>query len=158
MTEETDRLLRDKTHFTAREVAIAQLCSALRTETGVPMGTVGERAPDVAPFFDEPLGRGYVGRLQHRFREKVLMAGVTMLYGQYHGLFDAEELDEMIQEGGAVAAALHGAEYASLPGDHDAETEAALAAMLREIREASIAARGGECPHCGSDLNDHDHD
>lgn len=41
--------LRDRTYITAREWAIARLCSDFRTETGVEMTKIGENLPDLVP-------------------------------------------------------------------------------------------------------------
>lgn len=154
--ESADKLLRDSVGFTLREIAVAELCVQFKTATGVEMTKVGRALPDVLPTDGGEVDRGYVGRMHNRFREKVLRAGVTMLYGHYHGLFDAEELDEMIGEAGETAAFLLGDEAGSLPDVRDRREMEDLAAMLRELHEASIAARHDTCPDCGHELDTHD--
>lgn len=138
-----DRLndwIRDKSNITAREWAVARLCADHRTETGIEMTQVGERAPKVVPWIDEPLSASNVGQTRSRIEEKVRRSLTTAMWGLYSGLFDADTFDDILYETTETAKFLLEVEGADLPHDRELEVENALAERMREVGRASREA------------------
>ncbi|MFB6132906.1 MAG: DUF5806 family protein, partial [Halanaeroarchaeum sp.] len=73
--ERVNDFLRDRTYITAREWAIARLCSDFRTETGVEMTKIGENLPHLVPFMTDTYTPQAVNQARSSFEEKVRKAG-----------------------------------------------------------------------------------
>jgi len=150
--------LRERTYVTAREWAIARLCADFRTETGVEMTKIGENLPELVPFMTDTYTPQAVNQARASFEEKVRKAGATFLYGAMCDFFTAEELDDVMYEATEVAKFLLEVEGVELSVEEELEAEDRISDVMREVREHSAALRHDECPHCGSDLGDGDHE
>jgi hypothetical protein len=149
--ERVNEFLRDRTYITAREWAIARLCSDFRTETGVEMTKIGENLPELVPFMTDTYTPQAVNQARASFEEKVRTAGATFLYGAMCDFFTAEELDDVMYESTEVAKFLLEVEGVDLSVDEELAAEDRISATMREVRSASDELRheGTECPECG---------
>ncbi|MFU8867473.1 DUF5806 family protein [Natronococcus sp.] len=142
--ERVNEFLRDRTYITAREWAIARLCSDFRTETGVEMTKIGENLPELVPFMTDTYTPQAVNQARASFEEKVRMAGATFLYGAMCDFFTAEELDDVMYESTEVAKFLLEVEGVDLSVDEELEAEERISSVMREVREASEELRDRE--------------
>ncbi|SEQ89207.1 DUF5806 family protein [Natrinema salaciae] len=133
--------LRDRTYITAREWAIARLCSDFRTETGVEMTKIGENLPDLVPFMTDTYTPQAVNQARSSFEDKVRTAGATFLYGAMCDFFTAEELDDVMYEATEVAKFLLEVEGVDLSVEEELEAEERISSVMREVREASEELR-----------------
>ncbi|MFP8952105.1 DUF5806 family protein [Natrialbaceae archaeon A-arb3/5] len=133
--------LRDRTYITAREWAIARLCSDFRTETGVEMTKIGENLPELVPFMTDTYTPQAVNQARSSFEEKVRKAGATFLYGAMCDFFTAEELDDVMYESTEVAKFLLEVEGVDLSVEDELEAEDRISSVMREVREASQELR-----------------
>jgi len=139
--DRVNEFLRDRTYITAREWAIARLCSDFRTETGVEMTKIGENLPELVPFMTDTYTPQAVNQARASFEEKVRMAGATFLYGAMSGFFTAEELDDMMYEVTEVAKFLLEVEGVDLSVAEELEAEDRISEVMREVRESSAELR-----------------
>ncbi|RRJ32514.1 DUF5806 family protein [Halocatena pleomorpha] len=142
--ERANEFLRDRTYITAREWAIARLCSDFRTETGVEMTKIGENLPDLVPFMEDTYTPQAVNQARSAFEEKIRTAGATFLYGAMCDFFTAEELDDIMYESTEVAKFLLEVEGVDLSVEQELEAEERVSNMMREVREASAELRADE--------------
>ncbi|ELY64171.1 DUF5806 family protein [Natronococcus jeotgali] len=142
--ERVNEFLRDRTYITAREWAIARLCSDFRTETGVEMTKIGENLPELVPFMTDTYTPQAVNQARASFEEKVRMAGATFLYGAMCDFFTAEELDDVMYESTEVAKFLLEVEGVDLAVEEELEAEERISTVMREVREASEELRERE--------------
>ncbi|UPM41857.1 DUF5806 family protein [Halocatena salina] len=142
--ERANEFLRDRTYITAREWAIARLCSDFRTETGVEMTKIGENLPDLVPFMEDTYTPQAVNQARSAFEEKIRTAGATFLYGAMCDFFTAEELDDIMYESTEVAKFLLEVEGVDLSVEQELEAEERVSSMMREVREASAELRSDE--------------
>ncbi len=149
--DRVNQFLRDRTYITAREWAIARLCTDFRTETGVEMTKIGDHLPELVPFMTEPYSPQAVNQARHAFEEKVRKAGATFLYGAMCDFFTAEELDDVLYEATEVARFLLEVEGVELDLDEELAAEDQIATVMREVSAASDELRheGAVCPSCG---------
>ncbi|GAA0205299.1 DUF5806 family protein [Halobaculum roseum] len=149
--DRVNEFLRDRTYVTAREWAIARLCSDFRTETGVEMTKIGENLPRLVPFMTDTYTPQAVNQARASFEEKVRKAGATFLYGAMSGFFTAEDLDDVMYESTEVAKFLLEVEGADLAVEEELAAEDKISSVMRDVREASAEVRGEEvkCPECG---------
>mgnify|MGYP006279603221 CR=1 FL=1 len=160
-SSEYDRVndfLRKRTYITAREWAIARLCSDFRTETGVEMTLIGENLPELIPFMTDEYSPQAVNQARASFRDKVKKAGSTFLYGSMSGFFTTEELDDVMYEVTETARFLLEVEGAEIAAEHEMEVEDRISDAMREIQDSSEDLRREEtehtCPHCGSEFTE----
>jgi hypothetical protein len=146
--------LQGRVAFTAREWAVARLCTDFRTGTGVEMTTAGEHLPELVPFMDDQYTRQAVYSARRSFDRKVREAGATFLYGAYCGFLTPEEVDDLTYEATEVAKFLLEVEGADLDHQREAAAEERVRAAMRELHEASLAFRYDTCSHCGEPLGD----
>ncbi|MFB6224033.1 MAG: DUF5806 family protein [Haloarcula sp.] len=146
--------LRDRTYITAREWAIARLCSDFRTETGVEMTKIGENLPELVPFMTDTYTPQAVNQARSAFEDKVRKAGATFLYGAMCDFFTAEDLDDVMYEATEVAKFLLEVEGVDLAVEDEMEAEDRISSVMREVREQSAALRHDEvcCPECGNEF------
>lgn len=142
--ERANQFLRDRTYITAREWAIARLCSDFRTETGVEMTKIGENLPDLVPFMEDTYTPQAVNQARSAFEEKIRTAGATFLYGAMCDFFTAEELDDIMYESTEIAKFLLEVEGVDLSAEQELEAEERVSSMMREVREASADLRADE--------------
>lgn len=135
--ERVNEFLRDRTYITAREWAIARLCSDFRTETGIEMTKIGENLPELIPFMTDTYTPQAVNQARSSFEEKVRTAGATFLYGAMCDFFTAEELDDVMYEATEVAKFLLEVEGVDLSVEDELEAEERISSVMREVREAS---------------------
>jgi len=139
--DRVNEFLRDRTYVTAREWAIARLCSDFRTETGVEMTKIGENLPELVPFMTDTYTPQAVNQARSSFEEKVRKAGATFLYGAMCDFFTAEELDDVMYESTEVAKFLLEVEGVDLSVEEELEAEERISSVMRDVREASEELR-----------------
>ncbi|WP_265109720.1 DUF5806 family protein [Halosolutus halophilus] len=142
--DRVNEFLRDRTYITAREWAIARLCSDFRTETGVEMTKIGENLPELVPFMTDTYTPQAVNQARSSFEEKVRKAGATFLYGAMCDFFTAEELDDVMYESTEIAKFLLEVEGVDLSVEEELEAEERISSVMREVREASEELREQE--------------
>ncbi|WP_243645302.1 DUF5806 family protein [Natrarchaeobius chitinivorans] len=142
--DRVNEFLRDRTYVTAREWAIARLCSDFRTETGVEMTKIGENLPELVPFMTDTYSPQAVNQARSSFEEKVRKSGATFLYGAMCDFFTAEELDDVMYESTEVAKFLLEVEGVDLSVEDELEAEERISSVMREVREASQELREQE--------------
>ncbi|WP_435361451.1 DUF5806 family protein [Haloarchaeobius sp. DFWS5] len=142
--ERVNEFLRDRTYITAREWAIARLCSDFRTETGVEMTKIGENLPELVPFMTDTYTPQAVNQARSAFEDKVRTAGATFLYGAMCDFFTAEELDDVMYEATEVAKFLLEVEGVNLTVEEELDAEERISSVMREVREASSELRENE--------------
>ncbi len=156
--DRVNEFLRKRTYITAREWAIARLCSDFRTETGVEMTLIGENLPRLVPFMEDTYTPQAVNQARSAFVDKVRMSGSTFLYGAMSGFFTTEELDEMMYEVSETARFLLEVEGVEIGVDHETEVQDRISSAMREIQQSSRELRGEEddevhrCPECGHEF------
>ncbi|WP_049894289.1 DUF5806 family protein [Salinarchaeum sp. Harcht-Bsk1] len=151
--DRVNEFLRDRTYITAREWAIARLCSDFRTETGVEMTKIGENLPELVPFMTDTYTPQAVNQARSSFEDKVRTAGATFLYGAMSDFFTAEELDDVMYEATEVAKFLLEVEGVELSVEDELEAEDRISAVMREVRSSSAELRHERCPECGAELS-----
>jgi len=153
--ERVNDFIRDRTYVTAREWAIARLCSDFRTETGVEMTKIGENLPELVPFMTDTYTPQAVNQARSSFEEKVRKAGATFLYGAMCDFFTAEELDDVMYEATEVAKFLLEVEGVELSVKEELAAEDHISEVMRDVREHSAALRHDEvtCPECGHEIH-----
>ncbi|WP_460923401.1 DUF5806 family protein [Salinarchaeum chitinilyticum] len=151
--DRVNEFLRDRTYITAREWAIARLCSDFRTETGVEMTKIGENLPELVPFMTDTYTPQAVNQARSSFEDKVRTAGATFLYGAMCDFFTAEELDDVMYEATEVAKFLLEVEGVELSVEDELEAEDRISAVMREVRSSSAELRHERCPDCGAELS-----
>ncbi|WP_436346694.1 DUF5806 family protein [Natronorubrum sp. FCH18a] len=139
--DRVNEFLRDRTYITAREWAIARLCSDFRTETGVEMTKIGENLPELVPFMTDTYTPQAVNQARSSFEDKVRTAGATFLYGAMCDFFTAEELDDVMYESTEVAKFLLEVEGVDLSVEEELEAEERISSVMREVRAASEELR-----------------
>ena len=142
--DRVNEFLRDRTYVTAREWAIARLCSDFRTETGVEMTKIGENLPELVPFMTDTYTPQAVNQARSSFEDKVRKSGATFLYGAMCDFFTAEELDDVMYEATEVAKFLLEVEGVDLTVEEELEAEERISSVMREVREASRELRERE--------------
>jgi len=142
--DRVNEFLRDRTYVTAREWAIARLCSDFRTETGVEMTKIGENLPELVPFMTDTYTPQAVNQARSSFDDKVRKAGATFLYGAMCDFYTAEELDDVMYEVTEVAKFLLEVEGVDLSVEDELEAEERISSVMREVREASKELRDAE--------------
>ncbi|WP_336360668.1 DUF5806 family protein [Haladaptatus sp. ZSTT2] len=149
--DRVNQFLRDRTYVTAREWAIARLCSDFRTETGVEMTKIGRNLPELVPFMTDTYSPQAVNQARSSFESKVRKAGATFLYGAMCDFFTAEELDDVMYEATEIAKFLLEVEGVDLTVDEELAAEERISTVMREVRQASQELRYEEveCPECG---------
>ncbi|ELZ33957.1 hypothetical protein C474_03320 [Halogeometricum pallidum JCM 14848] len=156
--DRVNEFLRDRTYITAREWAIARLCSDFRTETGVEMTKIGENLPELVPFMTDTYTPQAVNQARSSFEGKVQKAGATFLYGAMSGFFTAEELDELMYEVTEVAKFLLEVEGVDLSVEDELEAEERISSVMREVRDASADLRREETSEDASTATNTDTD
>ncbi len=152
--DRANEFLRDRTYITAREWAIARLCSDFRTETGVEMTKIGENLPELVPFMEDTYTPQAVNQARAAFEEKIRTAGATFLYGAMCDFFTAEELDDIMYESTEVAKFLLEVEGVDLTVEQELEAEARISEIMREVRTASAELRSEELADDADDDDD----
>lgn len=94
---EVNDTLKQLTHLTAREWAIARLCADFKDRGRSQMTWIGENLPELVPFMNEAYSRQDVASAEAAFKRKVVRSGTTFFYAYYAGLISLEEMLQMVQ-------------------------------------------------------------
>lgn len=133
-----NQFLRKRTYVTAREWAIARLCTDFRTRSGAEMTFIGMHLPELVPFMQESYTPQAVNQARNSFKKKVYKSGATFFYGAMCGFFTSEELDDLLFEASEVARFLLEVERTSLDIDEEIEIEDRITEVMRSVGEAAI--------------------
>lgn len=133
-----NQFLRKRTYVTAREWAIARLCTDFRTRSGAEMTFIGQHLPELVPFMQETYTPQAVNQARNSFKKKVYKSGATFFYGAMCGFFTSEELDDLLFEASEVARFLLEVERTSLDIDEEIEIEDRITEVMRSVGEAAI--------------------
>ena len=134
-----NQFLRKHTHITAREWAIARLCTDFRTRNGAEMTFIGQHLPELVPFMQETYSPQAVNQARNAFKQKVTKSGATFFYGAMCGFFTSEELDDLLFEASEVARFLLEVERSSLDIDEEIDIEDRIYTVMRSVAEAAAA-------------------
>ena len=134
-----NQFLRKRTYITAREWAIARLCTDFRTKNGAEMTFIGQHLPDLVPFMRESYTPQAVNQARNSFKKKVTKSGATFFYGAMCGFFTSEELDDLLFEASEVARFLLEVERSSLDIDEEIDIEDRISSVMRSVGEAAAA-------------------
>ncbi len=134
-----NQFLRKRTYITAREWAIARLCTDFRTRNGAEMTFIGQHLPDLVPFMQETYSPQAVNQARNAFKKKVTKSGATFFYGAMCGFFTSEELDDLLFEASEVARFLLEVERSSLDIDEEIDIEDRISTVMRSVAEAAAA-------------------
>ena len=133
-----NQFLRKRTYVTAREWAIARLCTDFRTRSGAEMTFIGQHLPELVPFMQEPYTPQAVNQARNSFKKKVYKSGATFFYGAMCGFFTSEELDDLLFEASEVARFLLEVERTSLDIDEEIDIEDRITEVMRGVGEAAM--------------------
>lgn len=156
--KDVNQFLREKTYITAREWAIARLCSDFKTETGIEMKKIGENLPDLVPFMEDKYTPQAVNQARTSFIDKVKKSGATFFYGSMSGFFSSEQLNKTIQHSVETAKFLIEVEGDNIEEKQKNKTENKIGNAMKNVLEASEKIRNQEteenniCPNCGNEL------
>lgn len=132
-----NQFLRKHTYVTAREWAIARLCSDFKTTAGAEMTFIGENLPDLVPFMQEPYSPQAVNQARTSFKRKVRKSGATFFYGAMCGFFTLDELDDILFESSEIARFLLEVEGTSLEIDDEIEIEDRITDIMRKLGDSA---------------------
>jgi len=132
-----NEFLRKRTYITAREWALARLCTDFRTRGGAEMTFIGQHLPELVPFMQEPYTPQAVNQARNSFKKKVNKAGATFFYGAMCGFFTTDELDDMLFESSEVARFLLEVEGTTLDIDEEIDIEDRITKVMRGVGEAA---------------------
>ncbi len=135
--EKVNQFLRKHTYITAREWAIARLCSDFQTSSGAEMTYIGAHLPEMVPFMTGPYSPQAVNQARSSFKKKVKKAGATFFYGAMCGFFTAEQLDDILFEASEVARFLLEVEGTRLSVDQEIDIEDRITEVMKQVAEAS---------------------
>jgi len=129
--------LRKRTYITAREWALARLCTDFRTAGGAEMTFIGKHLPELVPFMEEPYSPQAVNQARHSFKKKVRKASATFFYGAMCGFFTTDELDDLLFEASEVSRFLLEVEGTTLNIDEEIDIEDRITKVMRSVGETA---------------------
>jgi len=132
-----NQFLRRRTYITAREWALARLCTDFRTSGGAEMTFIGKHLPDLVPFMEEPYTPQAVNQARTSFKKKVQKSSATFFYGAMCGFFTTDELDDLLFEASEVARFLLEVEGTTLDIDEEIDIEDRITKVMRSVGEAA---------------------
>lgn len=142
-----NQFLRKRTYITAREWALARLCTDFRTSGGAEMTFIGKHLPELVPFMEDTYTPQAVNQARNSFKKKVRKASATFFYGAMCGFFTTDELDDLLFEASEVARFLLEVEGTTLDIDEEIDIEDRITKVMRGVGEAAktiLKARGEE--------------
>ena len=142
-----NQFLRKRTYITAREWALARLCTDFRTSGGAEMTFIGNHLPDLVPFMEETYSPQAVNQARNSFKKKVRKSSATFFYGAMCGFFTTDELDDLLFEASEVARFLLEVEGTTLDIDEEIDIEDRITKVMRSVGEAAktiLRTRGEE--------------
>ncbi len=132
-----NQFLRRRTYITAREWALARLCTDFRTRSGAEMTFIGQNLPRLVPFMQDTYTPQAVNQARNSFKKKVRKSAATFLYGAMCGFFTTEELDDLLFESGEVARFLLEVEGTTIDIDEEIDVEDRITQVMRSVGEAA---------------------
>jgi len=147
--------LRKRTYITAREWALARLCTDFRTAGGAEMTFIGKHLPELVPFMEEPYSPQAVNQARHSFKKKVRKASATFFYGAMCGFFTTDELDDLLFEASEVSRFLLEVEGTTLDIDEEIDIEDRITNVMRSVGEAAktiLKTRSTDEPDATEDI------
>jgi hypothetical protein len=132
-----NKFLRKRTYITAREWALARLCTDFRTSGGAEMTYIGQHLPELVPFMKETYTPQAVNQARNAFKRKVRRASATFFYGAICGFFTAEELDDLLFEASEVSKFLLEVEGTTLDIDTEIDIEDKIAKAIRDVGKSA---------------------
>jgi len=127
-----NQFLRKRTYITAREWALARLCTDFRTSGGAEMTFIGQHLPELVPFMEDIYTPQAVNQARSSFKKKVRKSSATFFYGAMCGFFTTDELDDLLFEASEVARFLLEVEGTTL--DIDEEIDFRLVELFIQTR------------------------
>jgi hypothetical protein len=132
-----NQFLRKRTYITAREWALARLCTDFRTSGGAEMTFIGQNLPELVPFMEDTYTPQAVNQARSSFKKKVRKASATFFYGAMCGFFTTDELDDLLFEASEVARFLLEVEGTTLDIDEEIDIEDRITGVMRSVGEAA---------------------
>jgi hypothetical protein len=132
-----NQFLRKRTYITAREWALARLCTDFRTSGGAEMTFIGKHLPELVPFMEEQYSPQAVNQARHSFKKKVRKASATFFYGAMCGFFTTDELDDLLFEASEVSRFLLEVEGTTLDIDEEIDIEDRITRVMRSVGETA---------------------
>ena len=132
-----NHFLRKRTYITAREWALARLCTDFRTSGGAEMTFIGKHLPELVPFMEDTYTPQAVNQARHSFKKKVRKASATFFYGAMCGFFTTDELDDLLFEASEVSRFLLEVEGTTLNIDEEIDIEDRITKVMRSIGETA---------------------
>jgi len=142
-----NQFLRKRTYITAREWALARLCTDFRTSGGAEMTFIGNHLPELVPFMEDTYTPQAVNQARNSFKKKVRKSSATFFYGAMCGFFTTDELDDLLFEASEVARFLLEVEGTTLDIDEEIDIEDRITKVMRSVGEAAktiLRTRGEE--------------
>ncbi|MHB8164134.1 MAG: DUF5806 family protein [Methanoregula sp.] len=142
-----NQFLRKRTYITAREWALARLCTDFRTSGGAEMTFIGNHLPELVPFMEDTYTPQAVNQARNSFKKKVRKSSATFFYGAMCGFFTTDELDDLLFEASEVARFLLEVEGTTLDIDEEIDIEDRITNVMRSVGEAAktiLRTRGEE--------------
>jgi len=130
-----NHFLRKRTYITAREWALARLCTDFRTSGGAEMTFIGKHLPELVPFMEETYSPQAVNQARHSFKKKIRKASATFFYGAMCGFFTTDELDDLLFEASEVSRFLLEVEGTTLDIDEEIDIEDRITKVMRSVGE-----------------------
>ena len=132
-----NQFLRKRTYITAREWALARLCTDFRTSGGAEMTFIGRHLPELVPFMEDTYSPQAVNQARNSFKKKVRKSSATFFYGAMCGFFTTDELDDLLFEASEVARFLLEVEGTTLDIDEEIDIEDRITKVMRGVGEAA---------------------
>lgn len=132
-----NQFLRKRTYITAREWALARLCTDFRTSGGAEMTFIGKHLPELVPFMEDIYTPQAVNQARNSFKRKVRKASATFFYGAMCGFFTTDELDDLLFEASEVSRFLLEVEGTTLDIDEEIDIEDRITTVMRSVGEAA---------------------
>jgi hypothetical protein len=132
-----NQFLRKRTYITAREWALARLCTDFRTSGGAEMTFIGKHLPELVPFMEDTYTPQAVNQARNSFKKKVRKSSATFFYGAMCGFFTTDELDDLLFEASEVARFLLEVEGTTLDIDEEIDIEDRITKVMRSVGEAA---------------------
>ena len=130
-----NQFLRKRTYITAREWALARLCTDFRTSGGAEMTFIGKNLPELVPFMEDTYSPQAVNQARNSFKKKVRKASATFFYGAMCGFFTTDELDDLLFEASEVARFFLEVEGTTLDIDEEIDIEDRITKVMRSVGE-----------------------
>jgi Family of unknown function (DUF5806) len=132
-----NQFLRKRTYITAREWALARLCTDFRTSGGAEMTFIGRHLPELVPFMEDTYTPQAVNQARNAFKRKVRKSSATFFYGAMCGFFTTDELDDLLFEASEVARFLLEVEGTTLDVDEEIDIEDRITKVMRGVGQAA---------------------